>query len=214
MRHSVHWLIESVVGSTSHCTPWTDIAETFAGQLADDALNEVEQARVAEDCVISNGDTINSGQVVIYSLSAEAPPRLGCVRELLVTEPYILSPTVNFAIIEKMAVGPQVLPYGMPGLQFLRSFETVPVNTLHCAVNVQHNCARNECDLSRRVTVQQERQDTANTRAAIRHKNNLEDMVLNTAKMRDARWVQKFAPEAPTTDFEAIVNASVEREFQ
>lgn len=58
-------------------------------------------------------------------------------------------------------------------------------------MNVQHNCAGNHCDASGSELVWQEREEHG-TRQAIHHKNP-DDIFLNTAKMRDAIYVQQFS---------------------
>lgn len=56
-------------------------------------------------------------------------------------------------------------------------------------VNMQHNCVGNKCDNSGTKAVFEEREDTGRTVATVKHKNQ-HDVMLNTAQMRNAKYVQ------------------------
>ncbi|KAE9388383.1 hypothetical protein BT96DRAFT_749847, partial [Gymnopus androsaceus JB14] len=58
-----------------------------------------------------------------------------------------------------------------------------------CAVNVQHNCANNSCNLSGTRIVQEERKKTNKTLPCTKH-FNLDDRLLNTNQMRSAIYLQ------------------------
>jgi hypothetical protein len=78
---------------------------------------------------------------------------------------------------------------------------------------VQHNCIDNKCGPTGTRPVYQERAKTNQTRAQIAHTRNIEDIVLNTAQMRDAIHVQKFRVAAETLDFDAVVLRSAAKEL-
>ncbi|KZS88916.1 hypothetical protein SISNIDRAFT_417595, partial [Sistotremastrum niveocremeum HHB9708] len=201
---------------THKCKDHTDVTnstDTLAGHLTTTLLSELKECRLAEDCVLSNGDEASVGQVVVYRPDDKNPAQLGRIRELLVTEASLFGPRVKFAVLQHVQVLDLVEPYAMPGLCFLEQHEVVNLATLKCTVNVQHNCAANQCDLTGTRRVLQERQLTTHTLPAIKHKNNLEDMILNTAKMRDAKFIEPFAPLPPVSNLEAAVDAAVRREF-
>ncbi|KAJ7907725.1 hypothetical protein B0H13DRAFT_1568050, partial [Mycena leptocephala] len=61
---------------------------------------------------------------------------------------------------------------------------------LLCTVNVQHNCLDNQCRATATIPVFQERTKTSQTVARVAHTKNVNDIVLNTAQMRDAAYVQ------------------------
>ncbi|KAJ7869102.1 hypothetical protein B0H14DRAFT_3083946 [Mycena olivaceomarginata] len=63
---------------------------------------------------------------------------------------------------------------------------------LLCTVNVQHNCIDNKCGPTGARTIFQERFKTNQTQAEIVHTRNVQDIVLNTAQMRDAIHLQMF----------------------
>ncbi|KAJ7340637.1 hypothetical protein DFH08DRAFT_616649, partial [Mycena albidolilacea] len=59
-----------------------------------------------------------------------------------------------------------------------------------CTVNVQHNCMDSHCAATASIPLYQERTKTVQTIARIAHTQNLYDLVLNTAQMRDTVLVQ------------------------
>ncbi|THV04278.1 hypothetical protein K435DRAFT_615688, partial [Dendrothele bispora CBS 962.96] len=61
---------------------------------------------------------------------------------------------------------------------------------LLCSVNVQHNCSKNGCSIQDIMPIFQERQKTNQKKGAVVHLGNLNDVVLNTAQMRDAKYIQ------------------------
>jgi hypothetical protein len=85
---------------------------------------------------------------------------------------------------------------------------------LVCSVNTQHNCAQHKCDLSGRRAVQLEREDSGQTEQEVKHLGLLHDRILNTAKLRDARYIQRFAC-LPLQQYDplVIVPLAVDREI-
>ncbi|KAH7917686.1 hypothetical protein BV22DRAFT_1025949, partial [Leucogyrophana mollusca] len=75
---------------------------------------------------------------------------------------------------------------------------------LFCGVNVQHNCAANRCNLSASRPAFQERERQVEAAVAVRHFHT-DDLVLNTAKMRDAKFIQTFSAAVPTMDLDIII---------
>lgn len=76
-------------------------------------------------------------------------------------------------------------------------------------MNVQHNCARNKCQLSASNFVRQERQLTTQTRQAILHLNPA-DLVLNTARMRDSVFISVFRKKPTLNGVAEVENAILE----
>ncbi|KAJ7796457.1 hypothetical protein B0H13DRAFT_1674837, partial [Mycena leptocephala] len=103
--------------------------------------------------------------------------------------------------------------YGMPSITLLGEWSMHTTENLICTVNVQHNCIDNKCGPTGTRPVYQERAKTDQTRAQIAHTRNIEDIVLNTAQMRDAIHVQKFRVAAETLDFDAVVLRSAAKEL-
>lgn len=79
-------------------------------------------------------------------------------------------------------------------------------------MNVQHNCALHQCTTAQIRHVYQERERTDATEPIISHVRNPEDIVLNTAQMRDAAYVQRFRLQSPLLDEDQIITASAARE--
>jgi hypothetical protein len=79
-------------------------------------------------------------------------------------------------------------------------------------VNVQHNCAQYQCGTTNVRHVYQERERTDQTQATVSHSKHPEDLMLNTAQMRDAIHVQAYRLRSPDLDEEGIIMASAARE--
>jgi hypothetical protein len=79
-------------------------------------------------------------------------------------------------------------------------------------VNVQHNCARYQCSTTHVRHVYQERERTDQTQPMVSHSKQPEDLMLNTAQMRDAIHVQAYRLRSPDLDEENIIMASAVRE--
>ncbi|KAJ3897713.1 hypothetical protein F5879DRAFT_782128, partial [Lentinula edodes] len=61
--------------------------------------------------------------------------------------------------------------------------------SLECTVNVQHDCDRNRCSIVAKPAVQ-EKELMPKVKDEVVHRGNLADRVLNTAQMRDAKFLQ------------------------
>jgi hypothetical protein len=72
---------------------------------------------------------------------------------------------------------------------------------------VQHNCAAHDCDTSGTRIVIQERQQTDQVASAVVHRTP-SDLVLNTAKMRDARIIQAFGNTLTPMDSDLVISAA------
>lgn len=74
-----------------------------------------------------------------------------------------------------------------------------------CTVNIQHRCDAHKCTASGSEYVVQERQRTSHTRPIMVHEGDLDDLVLNTAKMRDVKHIQQlWGPLVPLNMDRAI----------
>ena len=78
---------------------------------------------------------------------------------------------------------------------------------LLCNINVQHNCAKQKCDLSATRKAYLEREELPNAAPKVHHKNE-DDLILNTARMRDAKIIQRFVAKLPDLDLDSIVRES------
>ncbi|KAJ7502333.1 hypothetical protein B0H11DRAFT_1712900, partial [Mycena galericulata] len=103
--------------------------------------------------------------------------------------------------------------YGMPAIHLSAEWTMHTTKDLLCTVNVQHNCIDNECGPTASIPVFQERSRTTQTIARVAHTRNVDDVILNTAQMRDAVHVQKFRLDAIPLDFETVVFQSAAQEI-
>ncbi|KAJ7770349.1 hypothetical protein B0H14DRAFT_2402407 [Mycena olivaceomarginata] len=104
--------------------------------------------------------------------------------------------------------------YGMPSIQLSNQWSMHNAKDLLCTVNVQHNCIDNKCGPTGARTVFQERFKTNQTRAEIVHTRNVQDIVLNTAQMRDAVHLQMFRVQSEPLDLDTIVHNSAAKELK
>ncbi|KAJ3832688.1 hypothetical protein F5878DRAFT_495781, partial [Lentinula raphanica] len=111
-------------------------------------------------------------------------------------------------LVEAMIIGTEPSVYGMPSLKHSGKFFVVKPTVLQCTVNVQHNCYQNNCQVEQVRAVLQERERTGEVRGAIVHRGDIHDVVLNTAQMRDAKFVQRFRLPGKILSFEQELTAS------
>ncbi|KAJ7246704.1 hypothetical protein C8J57DRAFT_1438159 [Mycena rebaudengoi] len=103
--------------------------------------------------------------------------------------------------------------YGMPAIWMSREWAIFKTADFLCTVNVQHNCIDNKCGPTGTRPIYQEREQVADqTAAKIAHLGRADDLVLNTAQMRDAIHVQRFRIDSPVLDLDEIVHRSAARE--
>ena len=80
-----------------------------------------------------------------------------------------------------------------------------------CTVNTQHDCYRHKCQTTGARYVYQERIQTEKTTPVVEHLTDPNDLILNTAQMRDAIHVQNFRIASTPLDEERIIQESVAR---
>lgn len=80
-----------------------------------------------------------------------------------------------------------------------------------CSINAQHNCARNKCTLTAPRSQRVERETVESASLGVDHVNPT-DLILNTAKMRDAKYIQLFAYNPDLLDTESLVQRACEIE--
>ncbi|KAJ3829433.1 hypothetical protein F5880DRAFT_396644 [Lentinula raphanica] len=116
-------------------------------------------------------------------------------------------------LVEAMIVGTEPSVHGMPRLTYSGKFFVVRPTVLQCTVNVQHNCNQNNCQVEQVRAVLQERERTGEVRGAIVHRGDMHDVVLNTAQMRDAEFVQRFRLPGKVLSLEQELTGSAAREW-
>ncbi|KAJ3966306.1 hypothetical protein EV361DRAFT_809262 [Lentinula raphanica] len=102
--------------------------------------------------------------------------------------------------------------YGIPSLNYLTKLLVTPTDVL-CHINVQHNCAGNDCDLSDTRIVREERENTGKTVPRTSHYNP-SDLLLNTNQMRSGIYLQRLHPSLPPVDSEDAILSGATRELQ
>ncbi|KAJ7578564.1 hypothetical protein C8J56DRAFT_718377, partial [Mycena floridula] len=160
--------------------------------------------------VLFNGDVCRSGQ---YAIIHDSPRKsyVGRIEEILrVQDNHIFwSGHPHSVLVHRMNVdetSPSPASYGMPSVKPTGIYHS----DLLCTVNVQHNCKANGCGPTGSVPIYQERTRTASTKAIIEHLKNPDDLILNTAQMRDAVHVQSFREPVEALDSNNIVHAAVQ----
>jgi hypothetical protein len=82
-----------------------------------------------------------------------------------------------------------------------------------CVVNVQHNCAAHACDTQGQISVYEEHERTTHMKPRTRHFVS-EDIMLNTAQMRDAIHVQRFRIAANALDHDHAIMLGAKSEVE
>ncbi|KAF8480670.1 hypothetical protein JB92DRAFT_3133082 [Gautieria morchelliformis] len=177
--------------------------------------------RACKAVTLMNGDLSALGAWVIYHPTTHPPgdrqgTEVGRVQEILRVsgsdDDRHLRPSA--ILIESWAVGPPMPPYYMPTLSpcLHPRHRLVTVQALVCTVNIQHNCARNECQSSGTRVVIQERERTAHTVPQVEHHGDLRDYVFNVCQMRDAIHIAHFRGPWPSLNREDIIHAGAAME--
>ncbi|THH26571.1 hypothetical protein EUX98_g7617 [Antrodiella citrinella] len=180
--------------------------------------HETQRFRTAHELHLNNGDKcIPGSSYVILRLAGHTSTGETCVvrvEEIISVQgsPNALSSRPDFVVVQRIDVSRVADSYAMPLVTMSKQYAVVPLDTLLCTVNVQHNCAVHGCDLSAHRPVFQERVETQFTRAATAHRLP-HDLVLNTAQMRDAVLLQKFRIASADLEMDSVVTASVAREI-
>lgn len=74
---------------------------------------------------------------------------------------------------------------------------------VYCVLNLQHDCVTHKCGFTVRGFVRQERQTTSVEERGIDHINPL-DLVLNTARMRDAVHMHTLRTKIDTEEIDLV----------
>ncbi|KAH7923808.1 hypothetical protein BV22DRAFT_1105892 [Leucogyrophana mollusca] len=171
------------------------------------------QPRLYQTCqslTASNGDTCQLYTFVLAKhpdaqLDGQVLPVIGRLSEILQISHSIAQRTnsANFVLLEEFAIAGAASVYDIPLLR-TRGWRLVLPNDIICSINVQHNCAANGCTDDGLTTVYEEREATAKKQRRIEH-HHIEDLMLNTAQMRDAVHVQRFRIQADDLDREQAI---------
>ena len=80
-----------------------------------------------------------------------------------------------------------------------------------CTVNAQHDCHRNQCSTTGFWYVYQERVQTQTKYSTMEHTQNPDDLVLNTAQMRDTVHVQHYRIDSEPLDTNSVIQEGAAR---
>jgi hypothetical protein len=180
---------------------------------------------------LKNGDDCVPGQYVIARNSNSAGDTfVAQVSEIWQIKGSVadLSQMPDGILLQSASVARPADKYRMPRVELLDKWSLVPFQVCYtksvhlsfihfslqdilCTVNTQHNCSANSCTTSNIRFIFQERERTEQTRPMVAHASP-EDIVLNTAQMRDAIYVQRFRLPSETLDSDEVIMASSARE--
>ncbi|KAJ7239148.1 hypothetical protein C8J57DRAFT_1246188 [Mycena rebaudengoi] len=162
--------------------------------------------------VLTNGDLATVQKYIIYE--QHGARFVGRVDEILVLS---VSTELLGVLISCCAIGPDVVPYGMPSCIADPSHRLMlTFNELICAVNVAHNCSAHGCNVTRTRRVVQERRTTNHLEDEVTHNGPAEDCILNLAQLRSATDVQQFRSGAryPNTFLVEVIENSIHNKEQ
>ncbi|KAJ3884626.1 hypothetical protein GG344DRAFT_60313, partial [Lentinula edodes] len=132
---------------------------------------------------------------------------LGCKRGIFPVK------NVDCVLVEAIHVGTLASSQGMPRLTASGQFFTVFPSSIHCSLNVQHDCVQNKCQIEGKAPVRQEQENTSELKDVVVHRGVLEDWVLNTAQMRDAQYLQRFRIPVVPLSLTYVLEQSAAREW-
>ncbi|KAJ6503838.1 hypothetical protein C8R45DRAFT_894926 [Mycena sanguinolenta] len=193
------------------------VGETLTGQHLQDWSKRQGLFRTCKEIALSNGDSCTPGEFVVV----RHPERLGetfvaRVEEIIqqVGSVSAHSGLADGILAQKVLISRGRPRYGMPSVLLTEERQVYKYQDFICTVNVQHNCMDNNCGPTASRAVYQERQPTNLTQAQIAHSANPTDLVLNTAQMRDATYVQRFRINSDILDENTIIHQSAVNELE
>ncbi|KAG1724109.1 uncharacterized protein EDB91DRAFT_1063018 [Suillus paluster] len=163
------------------------------------------------EVIVCNGDPVALDSFTVFHVRDHF--LIGRVAEIL-TRGQDFEGKADWILLQCYNTGPLVQPYWMPSLSKTERYHLVTPEQIDCTVNVQHNCAANRCNLSSSRPVFLEREHQVEGTQAVRHNDDrTEDLILNMAKMRDAKFISKFREAAPPLDTDSLINIICESEL-
>ncbi|KAJ7290654.1 hypothetical protein C8J57DRAFT_1213292 [Mycena rebaudengoi] len=183
------------------------IHETLTGKKIPAWSTKAGHFRKCKDLVLENGDSCapdRIGETIVVHVE-EIIQEIGSMATMISQPDAIL--------VQKVTVLRSRPLYGMPAIWMSKEWVIFKTADFLCTVNVQHNCIENKCGPTGTRPIYQEREEvTDQTAAKIAHLGRADDLVLNTAQMRDALHVQHFRIESPMLDIDEIVHQSAAQE--
>ncbi|KAK0435375.1 hypothetical protein EV421DRAFT_1669624, partial [Armillaria borealis] len=164
--------------------------------------------KTGKDCYLLNHDLCRlGGHVVVQGPTGNY---IATVEEIL-QRAVLFGDKVDFVLVKAVSLG-STSAHGMPRIGPTTTYSVVPLQSVLCTVNVQHNCIKNKCEAEKVAPVRQEGELTSELREKIVHRRNPHKVVLNTAQMRSARLIQPFRVNSIPKDTASIVLTSVQKE--
>ncbi|KAL1674251.1 hypothetical protein EV122DRAFT_282209 [Schizophyllum commune] len=203
--------------NTSDVQIWAQTRSAAHGLVPSESLPK--PVRIGRDVVIGNHDLATSDDFAVLISLGVPNQRPFLVKIIEIVAPPTSGLGANApalgVLVQLCCIGEDIHPYRMPRVRVMEGYYVlVPPKSLKCLVNVQHNCAANHCDLGNTRPVFIEREQTTLSVPATRHFHE-DDMILNTAKLRDAGLVQQFVrrPEIlSSTSWEELLRVAVHQE--
>ncbi|KDQ25284.1 hypothetical protein PLEOSDRAFT_1027446, partial [Pleurotus ostreatus PC15] len=160
----------------------------------------------------ANGDRCEvPAFVIVRSGPASDNIAIGRVLEIVqvVGSPAAHDSRADYILLDVFEAKRAAAAYKLPHLQHTNIKQLINGLDILCTVNVQHNCAANGCTESGVRAIYQEREATARMKPTVVHQGPTDDLILNTAQMRDAVWIQYFRiPTAPLDRANAILHGA------
>ncbi|KAF9070031.1 hypothetical protein BDP27DRAFT_1420467 [Rhodocollybia butyracea] len=125
-----------------------------------------------------------------------------------------LNEAAESVLLELYRVQARASCHGMPRLSPSGQFYLVGPQSLLCAVNIQHDCTRHGCSIQYNIATFQEREKSSEMKGGVVHQGDPSDLVLNTAQMRDGKYVQKYRMASQPLQLERILDESSAREWR
>ncbi|KAK6985102.1 hypothetical protein R3P38DRAFT_2480447, partial [Favolaschia claudopus] len=189
------------------------IAQTLTGQRIPSWSSKPGLYQTNKLLVIANGDSCAPNSFAI-ARDSQRPGNtfVGRIEEIVNRVDFDASEPAG-VLVQKTVVNAARERYGMPSITLTGEWVVLGAKDLLCAVNVQHNCKDNHCSATAGVPVFQERTKTTQTAARVAHASNPQDIVLNTAKMRDAVYVQQYRIDSVSMNVERVITESAAKEI-
>ncbi|TFK46353.1 hypothetical protein OE88DRAFT_1739458 [Heliocybe sulcata] len=176
--------------------------------------------RTPESVKLVNGDACKVGDWVVWREEVLAQPptlywRIGEVYEILqaVGSHADIHGKANWILVRCAIVGDRSEDYQMPRVEIMDEYVAVDVAAVSCTANVQHNCVKNRCKISRSRPVYQERELTSQQSDGVHHVKPF-DCILNTAQMRDAAKINPFRIPVPSLNHDTVIHAAAVQEIE
>ncbi|KAG8953004.1 hypothetical protein FRC03_011958 [Tulasnella sp. 419] len=177
----------------------------------------------AKSVELLNGDVCRPGDWVLVadaSISGTGQ-RVATIWEIIQTvgSPLSLQGRPDFVSVRVADITGVSSFHYMPTLCLTDQIKIVGLQDINCSANVQHNCLECRCQTDKFVPVREEREESTRTRMSVNHRtprgnsNRISEWILNTAKMRDAIYIQRFRQTAPAIERQRAIEEGVAREI-